>query len=186
MRQPLIDRTSAVLASAGLHAAILIVAAFLVMTTMQEEQRAILLTRHERMKRTFDRTASRAMQERPEVPAVEEVAEPVLDLEREAVIPREVPKGSDMSNQSNKDLESTSLVDAYGVGGGGAGPYGSRREGHRPSGVGGGPRTEPAVDAALLWLERHQDADGRWDVDGFERNCGREEMFPGRCAGPGG
>jgi len=33
------------------------------------------------------------------------------------------------------------------------------------------PGTDAAVDAALRWLQRHQDASGMWDQDGFDKNC---------------
>ncbi len=33
------------------------------------------------------------------------------------------------------------------------------------------PVTESALLAALGWLARHQDKDGRWDIDGFKKNC---------------
>jgi hypothetical protein len=43
---------------------------------------------------------------------------------------------------------------------------------------GGSPGTEDAVRAALRWLRNHQDTDGRWDIDGFSKNCRR-----GTCDG---
>lgn len=46
---------------------------------------------------------------------------------------------------------------------------------------GGGPGTESAVQAALLWLHRHQSPDGRWDADGWGERC----QGGGPCRGPG-
>jgi hypothetical protein len=37
---------------------------------------------------------------------------------------------------------------------------------------GGSEETEQAVQRALRWLAAHQSADGRWDADGFENECG--------------
>jgi hypothetical protein len=45
---------------------------------------------------------------------------------------------------------------------------------------GGTDETETAVIAALRWLHRHQDADGRWDFNGFTKNCKGE-----KCGGEG-
>lgn len=36
---------------------------------------------------------------------------------------------------------------------------------------GGSAGTEDAVQRGLAWLARHQDADGKWDADGFHRHC---------------
>jgi hypothetical protein len=43
---------------------------------------------------------------------------------------------------------------------------------------GGNDGSEAAVTRALEWLARHQSADGRWDVDGFDAGCEG-------CASPG-
>jgi hypothetical protein len=52
---------------------------------------------------------------------------PIIILEEEVEVTADVPKGGpDLSNLSNKNLDATSVVDAYGVGGGAAGAYGQR------------------------------------------------------------
>jgi hypothetical protein len=48
---------------------------------------------------------------------------------------------------------------------------------------GGSPGTESAVTAALRWLHFHQDKDGRWDQDGFDKNC--ETRNSPKCDGKG-
>ncbi len=48
--------------------------------------------------------------------------------------------------------------------------------------LGGNARTEDAVEAALDWLLRHQQPDGRWDADGFSEHCTSTEKH---CTGPG-
>ena len=45
---------------------------------------------------------------------------------------------------------------------------------------GGGSETEEPLRRALEWLAIHQDVDGRWDADGFVKNCP-----PGACGRPG-
>lgn len=45
---------------------------------------------------------------------------------------------------------------------------------------GGGGDTERAVDRALRWLARHQEADGRWSCDKFSARCTGK-----KCDGPG-
>jgi hypothetical protein len=68
---------------------------------------------------------------------------------------------------SDIPLGGTGVVGSIGVGGGGmAGCYGYRGGGGRKHAVarfGGSKATESAVEAALRWLARHQEADGHWD-----------------------
>ncbi|RMG36839.1 MAG: hypothetical protein D6725_09940, partial [Planctomycetota bacterium] len=47
---------------------------------------------------------------------------------------------------------------------------------------GGTDATEQAVERALRWLARHQDASGAWDADGFMKHCPPEDV----CDGPSG
>ena len=46
---------------------------------------------------------------------------------------------------------------------------------------GGNPKSESAVNAALAWLARHQDSDGKWDADGFTAHCPSYD----KCTGVG-
>jgi len=80
----------------------------------------------------------------------------------------------------NRDLDSESVVDAFGVGGGAAGTYGQRFGKGSLAREGGSKATEEAIVAALRWLVRHQDADGKWDCDDFAKTCGKD----GKCRGP--
>jgi len=69
---------------------------------------------------------------------------------------------------SDIPLGGTGTVGSIGVGSGGlAGVFGYRDGGGRKKAVGrwgGSPVTESSVEAALRWLARHQEADGRWVV----------------------
>ncbi|MGH7151373.1 MAG: hypothetical protein ACREIU_11780 [Planctomycetota bacterium] len=57
------------------------------------------------------------------------------------------------------------------------GRYGTHRA--RLRSAEGGSGTEEAVARALEWLVSHQDPDGRWDCDGFSKQCTEP------CGGPG-
>ena len=73
---------------------------------------------------------------------------------------------------SDIPLGGTGTTGSMGVGGGGmAGSFGYRGGGGRKKAVarfGGSPATESAVEAALQWLARHQEADGSWDTTKHE------------------
>ena len=73
---------------------------------------------------------------------------------------------------SDIPLGGTGVTGSIGVGGGGmAGCFGYREGGGKKHAVqrfGGSPATESAVDAALRWLARHQEADGRWAAEKWE------------------
>ncbi len=73
---------------------------------------------------------------------------------------------------SDIPLGGTGTVGSIGVGGGGmAGCFGYRDGGGRKKAVGrfgGSTATESAVEAALRWLARHQEADGHWDAVKYE------------------
>jgi len=58
------------------------------------------------------------------------------------------------------------LMGNIGGGGGGGGTFGTRSGGGKKKAImrgGGSAKTESSVDAALRWLMRHQEKDGRWD-----------------------
>ncbi|MHC4914006.1 MAG: prenyltransferase/squalene oxidase repeat-containing protein [Planctomycetota bacterium] len=73
---------------------------------------------------------------------------------------------------SDIPLGGTGVTGSMGVGGGGmAGCFGYRGGGGRKRAVarfGGSKATESAVEAALRWLARHQEADGHWDTRKYE------------------
>ncbi len=86
--------------------------------------------------------------------------------------------GRDFLSDAPFDGPSTNA--AIGIGGGAGGSFGGRG-GHRNlRAMGGGKRTEGAVDLALEWLKNHQHPNGTWDADGFEEQCKLN-----RCGGAG-
>lgn len=66
---------------------------------------------------------------------------------------------------------------------GGAGGYGAGTAGRAVllTEFGGSRETEESVRRGLVWLAAHQNGDGRWDCDGFDASCPRDD----RCADRG-
>ena len=79
----------------------------------------------------------------------------------------------DQDAVSDKPFQGKYWNDAIGVGGGAGGAYGGRFGGKRDlvARGGGGKGTEKAVEAGLKWLKNHQDQDGAWSCDNFQKNC---------------
>jgi hypothetical protein len=85
-------------------------------------------------------------------------------------------KGDSADAISDVPLGGVGFVASIGLGGGGGGKFGQRSGGGRRRLVavgGGGKATESAVEAALRWLARHQEADGHWDSQkyGADKDC---------------
>ncbi len=108
---------------------------------------------------------ARSMHRTPRIQAGAQasVEKPIIILEEEVEFTKDIPKGTDLSNLSNRSLDSTSVVDAYGVGGGAAGAYGQRWTWMTNPNAEVGP-----VDHALVWLAAEQGADGSWDAGDVE------------------
>jgi len=107
--------------------------------------------------------------ETPEV-----VDEPVLvestDIESETDTdqPFEDDAG-DMEGLFDAPFESTSFNNLLGVGGG-AGDLRKGSLGGNKNRIPGGRGTHESLTKALRWLAEHQDADGKWDADGFMKH----------------
>jgi hypothetical protein len=69
---------------------------------------------------------------------------------------------------------------AVGLGGGAAGHFGGRKGGRKGL-LKGGKTTAEAIEAALEWLRKHQDEDGKWDADEFMKHDTEGE----KCNGAG-
>jgi hypothetical protein len=84
---------------------------------------------------------------------------------------------------SDIPLGGTGVSGSIGVGGGGmAGCFGYRDGGgrkHATARFGGSPATESAVEAALQWLARHQEADGSWDAAKYGPSSGNVRIRVG-------
>lgn len=148
-----------------LHVAVISALTLVIFFAPSKEKKAIVIAKREIKQQVFDEKLKREMHKTPKISAEKPVEKPIIILEEEVEITKDVPKGTDMSNLSNKNLDSTSVVDAYGVGGGAAGAYGQRWGKGSLAREGGSEGTESAVEAALRWLKRAQSADGRWDAE---------------------
>src|SRR6185295_19417346 len=69
---------------------------------------------------------------------------------------------------------------AVGLGGGAAGHFGGRKGGRKGL-LKGGKTTAEAIEAALEWLRKHQDEDGKWDADEFMKH----DIEGEKCNGAG-
>ena len=127
----------------------------------------------------YDPTKKKAMERKIEIP--KPIIPDIPVVQRKITeITTEIPKGTDLLNQSNVNLQATFINDAIGVGGGAAGAYGERLGKGSLIREGGSEATESAVRAALEWLYRHQHSDGSWKGSGFRNQC-----KGGQCGGPG-
>ncbi|MHC4607362.1 MAG: prenyltransferase/squalene oxidase repeat-containing protein [Planctomycetota bacterium] len=83
-------------------------------------------------------------------------------------------KGDSFDFVSDKPFKGKGVCDAIGAGGGGGGRFGGRLGGNRELATkkGGGP-SETHKHEALLWLARHQNADGSWSTTGYTRHCNK-------------
>ncbi|MDA1266001.1 MAG: terpene cyclase/mutase family protein, partial [Planctomycetota bacterium] len=70
---------------------------------------------------------------------------------------------------ADSPFDNVSLNNVIGIGGPPGGKFGRRFGGNRNSRT-GGPRANLALSDGLEWLKNHQDADGKWDADGFMRH----------------
>jgi hypothetical protein len=173
-----------VLISSAVHLLFLWIAAYIVFTVLGKKEPPAIVTTREFAEQEYDPTLKRAMFKTPRIEAEVMVEKPIILLEEEVEITKDVPRGTSFDNLSNKNLDSTSCVDAYGIGGGRAGAYGQRWGKGSLAREGGSPGTESAVTAALRWLHYHQDRpSGMWDQDGFSKNCDSKQ--PPACDKPG-
>ena len=161
-----------------LHIILIMILAGVYFYTPQERKQAVVISKREVKQQEYDEELKRDMIKTPKIKADKMVEKPIIILEEEVEITKDIPKGTDLSNLSNKNLDSQSVVDAYGVGGGAAGAYGQRWGKGSLEREGGSPGTESAVEAALRWLRNHQSPDGSWDTDGWSKNCKKNTCRP--------
>ncbi|MFH1422495.1 MAG: hypothetical protein ABIH42_07275 [Planctomycetota bacterium] len=172
--------------SLGFHGIIAWGLTFCLFTIIKPKVEAAILTKREFKEQEFDNNAKIGMIKTPDIESDIIVDIPILNLKEEVDIAIDIPRGTSLHNLSDKNLDSTSCVDAYGLGAGRAGAYGSRwGKGSLLTNEGGSPGTESAVTAALRWLHFHQNKDdGHWDQDGFSKNC--DSKLGPACDNPNG
>jgi len=161
------------------HGIIALLLTLIVLAAPEKKKEAVVMAQNQVQEQEYDEEVERAMEKTPKIEAQEVVEKPIIVLEEEVTFESETPKGTDFSNLSNKNLDSTSANDAYGAGGGAAGAYGSRFGKGSLAKEGGSPGTESAVRGALRWLKRAQSKDGRWDSDGWTHMAEHKSEIPG-------
>ena len=163
--------------SAGVHVAILLVLATIMIASPPLPQEAALHVspRVDPPRIEEDRTPD--LKDQPEVPLKEATETPIIIKQDEVEITTDVPEGLELDNPSDKNLEARSFDDATGLAGGASGAYGARFGVGRLANPSGGPATEDAVRGALEWLARHQAPDGSW------RSTWSDQCKGPRCSG---
>lgn len=178
-RRRLAVATSSYGLSALIHLGLLLVFMFLFGAQRPHpRETATVLPKFEHKEQDYDPTAKRALHTRPQIQHEQIIEKPIRELEEE-VDPTEKPKGTDANAQANKNLSATAAVDAIGTAGGASGAIGNRFDKGSLSRIGGGEKEIKAVLSALWWLQRHQDADGKWSCAQFHKNCRAQS-----CSGP--
>jgi hypothetical protein len=118
----------------------------------------------------YDPTLKRDIKKTPKLLDPKKIKDPIIQRKLDEVT-TEIPKGTDLNNLSNVNLNSNLINDAIGTGGGAAGAYGNRYGKGSLVREGGSEGTEEAVRAALEWLRRHQSPDGSWKCRDFTEQC---------------
>ena len=157
--------------SALLHLVLMLILVGVIVSHKKEEKRSLPVSmRAPPPPIPYDPTKKKAMERKieipkpiiPDIPVVKrKIEEPTVDI----------PKGTDLLNQSNVNMQATFINDAIGMAGGAAGAYGMRHGKGALIREGGSEATESAVRAALEWLYRHQHHDGSWRGKGFTSRC---------------
>ena len=166
--------------SALLHVVILVLVYGMIVSQSEEKKPAPEITmRPAPPPIPYDPTKKKALERKIEIlkPIIPDI--PVVQRKITEVT-TDIPKGTDLLNQSNVNLQATFINDAIGMAGGAAGAYGERLGKGSLIREGGSEATENAVRAALEWLYRHQNANGSWKGAGFRNQC-----KGGACGGPG-
>jgi hypothetical protein len=91
---------------------------------------------------------------------------------------RVIPRGTSFDLVAKKHIGLTNVVNARGLGRGRAGAEEWPRRRRAVD-----EEVRIAVKVALKWLANHQDKDGKWDQDGFQKNCDPDKDK--RCGGQG-
>ncbi len=169
--------------SAIVHSVIFLLATLLTVALPPAQEDEVIITTDVAKKEEpkYDEKKKRDIFKNPqEVKAETEVENPVV-VHEQAEVTDHFETDNNMDSQSARGSEDaisdiplggTGVTGSMGVGGGGmAGCFGYRGGGGRKRAVarfGGSKATESAVEAALRWLARHQEADGHWDGRRFE------------------
>ncbi len=168
--------------STVIHVVILMAMALITISVPDKDKDSTLIVQdmQPKQKDEYDPELARDIFKNPkEVPADEIVEHPVI-VHEEVEVTDHFETDNDMDQHTARGQEDaisdiplggTGVVAYFGVGGGAAGCFGYRDGGGRKKCVarfGGSSATESAVEAALRWLAKHQEPDGRWDGEKYE------------------
>jgi hypothetical protein len=163
------------LLSAGMHAVLLLLI-WVFLPPEQQKEPVVSVQLTDNTKQEVEQpppTLPPELQEEPDpdITPIDDVAvdQPDSDDANESDLPQD---------QSESTLDSSQWNAPVGFGPGSKGPYTNRGNG---KGNGGRP-SSPFAENGLIWLARHQDANGRWDSDGFMKHDNPEMAA---CTGPG-
>ncbi|MHC4914007.1 MAG: prenyltransferase/squalene oxidase repeat-containing protein [Planctomycetota bacterium] len=165
--------------SAVIHAVIFLLATLLTVAMPPAQVDEVIISTDvvKQEEQKYDETLQRDIfKQQAEIQHETKVDKPMV-IHEEAPIEDQFQTDNDMDTNTARGQEDaisdiplggTGVTGSMGVGGGGmAGCFGYRDGGGRKRAVarfGGSPATESAVEAALRWLKRHQEADGHWDA----------------------
>ena len=173
------SRAPWLLVSAAFHFVIALVIAAIPWTTLEQHEDVVVVADIEPPPEKIEEP-----EPEPEPDVVEPVeVQPTLedfevsDVAMDPLAESLEPAGDEGSADSPLDAPHTNGV--LGTGGGGGSKFGNRFEGGG-GGKGRGPGAVP-VARGLQWLADHQDEDGKWDADGFDKH----DPAGDRTTGPG-
>ena len=97
--------------SIAVHVAILLILATIVIATPAPEKEAVVIAKREVKPQEYDEKLKRDLHKTPKIQSEEVVEKPIIIREQEVEVTQDMPKGTDLSNMSNKNLDSTSVVE---------------------------------------------------------------------------
>jgi len=167
---------SVFLLSTIIHSILILLTILVVMSTNQKPKEDIIITSQivEQLEDEVEPEVQRdVVKEKVEV-TVETIVETQVTVTMEETTDHnETDNNMEMATAegttdaiSDSPQVGSGLMGNIGGGGGGGGTFGTRSGGGKKKALlrgGGSAKTESAVDAALRWLMRHQEKDGRWD-----------------------
>jgi len=156
--------------SAVVHLAILAALAAIIIATPAARDEVVITAKPKKPEPPVDETLPPDVKNEPKIPEEEQVEVPII-LEPDEVTPEEEPKGTSLDNRTTKELESTSISDAFGLSGAPAGAYGHRGNKGKYFANGGTDGGWDAKERALRWLALHQSPDGRWSHGAWAAHC---------------
>jgi hypothetical protein len=185
--------------SAATHAAALALMAAIYCTVSQEEPFELppgFVSIIPELPKPPTRTPQDPLNDQPiELPNVAESLQPISNLDATIALPSgvidapEAPvpmEQGDPTAMADSAMGSTTFLAAIGANSGApskfGGAYASRGKRGSRGPAGAPPFASKVTASALRWFKRHQSPDGRWDTDGYFRNCtaAGEKCEPGK------